>query len=319
MESPTPEYGHTVDYHDLPGLSNSRLKLLRKSPKLFQRAIEHGWKDEQKNHHIEGDMIDKMLLDYTKFQRDYIMQTWDIPASAQQQQFAKMVAEGESPDIAYDQVYKATLKPATLAKKSSALESELYDYIQHLKTGDLRTPYNPAAEQMLMGIQNSAMKHPIASKLLNHRNKENHKIIQVELFEEDFKIEVDLYIQIGSKEKVTVLNIDVKSTQESLSSFPFVYRRFGYHYQQALYRMTIRKWLEDQGYKNITIKTLCVAAEKAEPYSVLVYDVSDDLLKEGEEWIRETVELYKFHKTHGFDYPKSTYEKGVETIDVYEK
>ena len=55
-----------IDYHSLPGLSHSRLKLLARHPVLFKLKEEQGWTESEKKYEMEGDMIDKMLLDPKK-------------------------------------------------------------------------------------------------------------------------------------------------------------------------------------------------------------------------------------------------------------
>lgn len=301
------------DYHGLPGLSNSRLKLLRKNPTLFKRAMEFGWEQETKAHHIEGDMIDKVLLDYNAFEKNYVEQTWETPSSPNQQEFARLVVDGESLPGAYDKCYKRSHKPDTLKRKSKELYDELKKYIDYLRSDDThKTPYTASQKEMIMSIQQSAFNHPWIPKLLNHPKKQTHVVFQATLLGEPFKCEVDLYID----DKV-IWNIDLKSTYDHLSSFYGEYRRYGYAAQQALYYKIIRAWRQSQGLPYKPIKTVCIAVSKKDPYGAGLFDIHPKLLVEGWQWIKESTQIYKFHDKHGFDYLPRTYEKGMELITPY--
>lgn len=302
------------DYHDLPGLSHSRMKLLRRNPKLFQKAVEQGWKEESKKHHIDGDIIDKVMLDFAGFKKKYVPQTWSTPSSNQQSDFANMVASGEDILIAYDHVYKQKLKPETLKKKAAELYENLEEHINFVRAADGRIPYDPKIEQTVMGIQNSAMNHPRVSKLLNHPGKKNHVVVQTVLFGVPVKIEVDLLISTNVQGVDWLFNIDLKSTRKNLGAFPYQYITYGYHNQQALYEMVLTQWAKENLKNQPRILTFCIAAEKVEPFSVGLYRPHVELLQKGKEWVKESIELYKKHDKLGFEYPISTYEKGMEII-----
>lgn len=306
--APAPPSG---GYHDLPGLSHSRLKLLKRNPVLFRKALDEGWETDTKAHHIDGDMIDKLLLDYSAFQKNYVEQTWIKPSSENQINFAVMVAEGHDIVSAYDQSYAANYKPATVERKAKELYEELRGYISYLESDDVnKTPYDERQKEMIMGIQKSAAAHPWVNKLLNHPKKETHKVIQAELLGAPCKCEVDLYIDTGK----VVWNIDVKSLHGDLSSFHWDYRKFGYPNQQALYHKLIREDLKRQGRGDVMIKTACIAVEKTEPWSTGLFEIHPRLLVQGWQWIKEGIELWHFHEKHGYEHPRRTIEKGMELI-----
>lgn len=312
MENITkPSQHESKDYHSLPGLSNSRLKLLRRNPVIFQRAMEEQWEDDTKAHHIDGDMIDKMLLNYPSFLDNYIEQTWIVPGSQNQIEFAIKVAEDMEITEAYSSSYATNYKPATVAKKANELYNELYDYIMFLKSDDAeKTPYNERQKEMIMGIQKSAQNHPAVARMLDHPNKKDHVVFQETILGELFKCEVDLFLDLNK----TVWNIDLKSTGSAIGYFPNDYRRYGYDRQQAIYYKCIRTWLDRTGRKDTRIRTGCIAVEKQEPFSTLLYEVHPRLLVKGWQWVKESVDMYKFHKEHGFDYPQRTLEKGMELL-----
>lgn len=305
----TPEKG----YHDLPGLSNSKLKLLKKSPKLFWEKEQHGFEEDTKDHHAIGTLIDLMLLDYEKFQDTYILQTWETPSSSNQKEFAERVSQGMEISEAYNASYKSNYKPDTLKRKATELFEELKQYIEYLSYHAERIPYKIEDQEMLMAIQNNAMKHPKIGPLLNSEKAKNHYVIQEELLGENFKCEVDLLVDLGK----IVFNLDVKSTAKHLSSFEYEYKKYGYNKQQALYHKLIRKELDKQGRQDTVIQTACIAVSKQFPHEVLLFRPHPRLLVQGWQWVKETTDLYKFHKKTGFDYPRRTYEKGVEIIYPY--
>lgn len=305
----------TQDYHDLPGLSHSRLKLLERSPIIFKEKMDAGWpRDEDpESYHTEGDMIDKILLDYAAFKDTYVEQTWETPSSPNQLEFCQRVAGGEDPEQAYDACYARNLKPETLKTKATELLKQHSVYIGHLKNNDTRIPYSPSDGEMLMAIQTRALKHPWISKLLEHDSRKTHYIIQDELFDEPFKCEVDLLVQT----KKALWNIDIKSTFDYLSNFPREYRKHGYGNQQSLYETLLYCQQDKDLLPNLPIKTVCIAVSKRYPYEAGLFEVSDQVLSRGWSWIKEQVQRYKYHKENGFDFPPRTYEKGMEFIDVY--
>lgn len=303
-----------TDYHSMPGLSNSRLKLLRRSPALFKKAMEEGWEETTKKHHVEGDIIDKLLLNYPAFEAKYVEQTWETPSSENQLNFAHKVAGGMVPTKAYDESYASKISAAKLKEKANDLYDDLKPYIKHLANGDTRMPYPSSMKEMIMAIQSNAFAHPTLSKILNHPKKEHHKILTAELLGELFKCEVDLYLDLGK----VVWNLDVKSTSQHLSSFPFDYRKYGYDKQQAIYYKIIRKNLDQAGRKDTKIRTGCIAVEKKMPFQAGMFEIHARQLVQGWQWARESTEIYKFHKKNGFTYPPRTIEKGMELITPYQ-
>lgn len=299
-----------IDYHSLPGLSHSRLKLLLKNPVLFKMKEEQGWQEDEKKYHVDGDMIDKMLLNYPKFQKKYLHQPVEAPTSTNQREFAHLIATGESIYNAYDASYAAKSE-ATIKRKSKELYNELKDYItfvrENLEDLEHKVIYNNTQQEMLMSIQQNALNHPAVSQLLDKGT--DHVIIQNQLLGEDFKCEVDL-LAVG---KEVIWNIDLKSTGKQIVSFPYDYRRFGYQNQQAIYYKLIRT-----KYPNHRIRTGCIAVEKNFPYSVRFYEIHPRLLVQGWQWTRNAVDIYKFHKEHGFAHPPRTLEKGMELLTPYD-
>lgn len=280
--------------------------------------MDEGWQEKTQSYHTEGDMIDLLLLNPAKFREKYLYQPIETPSSPNQRKFSRLVAEGVALGAAYDQSYSTNFKEDTNRRKGQELYNELEVYIDFVRKNmdemDKKETYGPSMQEMLMGIQKNVLAHPVANRLLE--KGEDHVVIQDQLLGEDFKCEVDLYVDLGQ----TVWNIDLKSTGKPLSSFPYHYETaYGYKRQQAIYYKLIRKKLEKEGRTGVKIRTGCLAVSKNYPYTVRFYEVHPRLLVSGWQWTREAVEIYKFHKNHekGFTHPRRTLEKGMELLTPF--
>jgi len=153
-------------------------------------------------------------------------------------------------------------------------------------------------------------------------------------------------ILINNLEK-TIQVFDLKSTSRRVISFPFVVKRFGYHYQGSFYWYACNKLFENtefaftdneelqnnlsryKGYKILPTTFIVTSTERDEKalcFSMSIdeieicltgksADASVDFLS-----IDEMLEMYKWHcETRKWEYPKKVYEEGTLQLNIFKR
>lgn len=320
-------------YRQHPAISNSDLKVLVYSPQVFKKYKEEQEKSEPTPAQHLGSMVDMYLLDRETFDKTYAYRpSLKKPQSPNQEKFLTLLSshdpflsEEESNQLLiqdYGQCYKLSSKDMAngheiALQKAKALKEEYSEYLEFLT--DDRVSYNEEQKEILEAIEANCMSHPIVGPLFNPEGRtyefSTHKrIIDIDLNGVMMKGELD--ILVVDREKKSISIYDLKTTSKRLADFPQEFMKYEYHVQQSLYLWLTIKELEDEIDENWSVACYIIAAETKSPNSVSVFPIPTELLRSGFSTIKERVELYKFHREHGFDGSKSFYENdGLEIID----
>lgn len=174
---------------------------------------------------------------------------------------------------------KLVIKAPTVSKRSNAGKELHILHEANLKPGQVSL--NESDFESYSRCVESVKTNVEAKKLLAQGNPE------VEFF---FNVEVDGE-EIECKSKLDWVAhgyfLDLKTTKGAMSSFPWTFQNYLYHRQMAFYRLAYRSQFGRDP------KCYIIAVRNEEPYSSLVFEVSESYLNLGEELVMKSLRKYK--------------------------
>lgn len=320
----------SLGYRDHPSISNSDLKLIAYSPKLYKKYKE-GERQEPTRSQSFGSMVDMYLLDPEKFKEEYVYRpSYKKPVSPNQENFANLVSainifdfqKEEELDNKYGEIYRMCYKVSastdnkTVIKKAKELIAEYQEYINSLT--DPRTPYNEEQKLLLEHFEQECRNHPIVYDALYSENPDierhaHYQVLDGNLKDVAVKGELDLLVIDNKNKQVRIF--DVKTTSKGLSSFPQEFMRYDYHVQLSMYLWLVANKLQitDTDWE---VECCIIAIETKSPNTVGVFPIPMELIKKGFIELNRRMDLYKFYEKHGYDRTRSFVEnKGYEVVD----
>lgn len=166
----------TEDYYtDKTRISNSNIGwFLNKGPAFLHKMLTEDVQEEKNPVLERGTMIHEYLLQPEEFQKDYVVWDKSRPTTAQQEKFCQELAFTTEiePNKALENAYKASyitkrLTDQTVLEKAVQLKNELNDYIEYLRTRDVRKAISIWDVKMLNKIKENIESHKLAKELLN--------------------------------------------------------------------------------------------------------------------------------------------------------
>lgn len=315
------------EYRNYPSISNSDLKYI-KSPRKFIRNKTSEYIEEDKKSYQElGTLIDLYFLDREKFNEQCFVQTETIskPTSQQQVGFADLILSGVDEITAYRANYSCNnLKDDKVKEKAQDLIDKLTEYIDDQKAMQEYTYYCDAKNWLILTeLEFEIQRNDAVKELLNPDSKDkavfSHlKIVDVPYKGLNWKGEIDRLIIDFAKSRIYI--VDLKSTN-SMSGFPYSYKKYRYYRQQALYEILVRDWVVKQGIiKDLSgwlVLNRIVALETTPMFESAVFPIPDNVIAEGVAEIDEAANTLVWHfNNDAWDYPRSYYEnKGLILVD----
>jgi len=290
------------EYHNHPFISNSNLKTLEQSPRLFhQKKIQGESDDEQSRFMKLGSMIDTMLLEPHQFQSRYVEEPSDLkePYSSKEKDFCEAYQNGHTAEEAYREVYstngKSDEKIREKAQKKLDKFEAYFQFQEEIEEGG-RTPYSSDEHQKAMNVFYDIQNHRKAQAFLSPpRHQVQHKEAQMVIpFVQNgvFCRSMLDWVVVG---RDRIISIDLKTTSKQLSSFDYWYRRRRYYRQQAMYRRALEYKYRGTDYEDLPVATYVIAAHTKEPHETIVRRIDNALLRQGEQELDTLLDHLKFH------------------------
>lgn len=320
----------TLGYRRHPAISNSDLKSLSYSPKKFKLYKEGSLEKEQSSLSQDfGTLVDLYFLDREAFNKKVYVMTSDITkpsTSAQQLAVAEAALAGQNHVDAYRVNYSIKNKTEAKIKEEADIIllawTPYMDIMKEMKKYELYC--SPEDNAKIANLEMNTYNHIQARKILLDKPEEGVQVYShlqiVNVLHNNiyWKCEIDRLI-IDFNEK-RIYNIDLKTTK-SLATFPWDYKKYRYHRQQALYEMLIKYFLTEKGiitdWSEWMILTRVVAMESTGLHEVRVIPITNNILEEGRKELTKAMETLNWHKQNDqWEYPRSYYENnGLTYID----
>lgn len=238
-------------YNNQERLSQSRLKLLLKSPKLFLDNPQ----SELTPSLLLGTVVDEYITDPNEFHKNFIILPDTLKVSDAVKNIIQHVVddkEGELEDKilrAYEKEnYQSNWKPETKIKNFEKMK-DYYDFV--LTNADKTIVDQETYNTALMMAEN--LKERALKEYENTFEYTIEKQLPI-LFEYDgvpLKALLD-YVVVDDVNK-TIKVIDIKTTSDYVTEFPKSFKKFGYGYQAEMYRLAMLKAIEYTNYSEYTV------------------------------------------------------------------
>lgn len=220
-----------------------------------------------------GNLVDEM---FTKDTADLYAVVNKQPANPQQRAFADNICNGMEIETAYSYSYSKPDK-----KKANDLLIDLAEYIEVRKTSKKRM-VNRKDYDALVSIFSSYNSHTFVKKYLKGTVVKDCTLIEKDLYNVglDSLGRMDLVSLV--KEDKTIYIVDYKTTRKNgFTEFGYEINSYQYSIQAAFYKKLVEKRIKGTQYEEYEVKFLWVAIRNAEPYTVEVYEASDNRLNYG--------------------------------------
>lgn len=305
------------DYHAHPAISNSDLKLLEKSPRVFYKEKliaepeENPYQDI--GYHMKmGTMVEQKLMEPKRFEENFIEQKdMNTPSSPNQKEFVELVLSEEYGIVeAHEKAY-ANSNPS----KASALYEKLEDYIDFTRESKNKGTYDQDEKETLIRVCGDIMSHKDASRLLMQDAVWEASWTQLPLMAEINKVFckglLDRVVIDGDR----ALLIDLKVTSKPLNNFGYHFLRRRYYRQFAHYARLLTPFLRDKMDK-AEIGCVMVAAHKEEPYGTMVKKIPTGILRHGEKELDVLLRRLRWHiEADQWERPKSYYQDTISELE----
>lgn len=309
--------GNEQEYHDHFAVSQSDLKKLEKSPRLFRE--EKLKREEEEDPYVDmskyikmGTMIEQNLLEPDRFEENFIEQSeMETPSSPNQKEFVDLILTGEYGMVeAHNKAY-ANSNPS----KAAALYEDLEEYIEFQNESTGKGVYDQEERETMLKVTGDIMSHNKASDLLIGDAIWDNTWTQLPLMGiiEDVMCKglADRIVQDGSKFYV----IDLKTTSKSLYNFGYHFNRRKYYLQFSMYCALLLYHAKKEWDKDINVTAVVVASHTKEPYDTLVRTIPEFLLHQGNDELRMLLRRLKWHAdSQKWDRRRDYYEDHIPEL-----
>lgn len=266
------------EYFDLPHLSNSDLKLIKRSPAHYWSYKFEQQRPDPTPAQIAGKILHAAILEPEKFDEQFVIVPPDAP---------------KRPTAAQRKAKKPSPETIHAVEWWDAWESQ-YGHA---------TIIDPDKGKEYMAIAKTIREHPELAPFMENGKAELTFIARDPETDLPVRCRADWLTKVGD----TFAVIDFKSCEDAR---PFHFQRSAYnfgYFQQAAYYLDVIDW----AYKRPDL-FLFVAFEKSPPYAVKIYEASPNAIGRGKDAYRKAMNLAK-HCFEMAEFP--AYDTSIEPID----
>lgn len=247
-------------YEDMSRISNSNIGwFLNKGPAFLYRMLTGKEQCETGSQLDRGTMIHEYLLQPEEFFKDYQLCTFQKPASTQQEEFCKYVANSVEIEpnktllSAFKQAYKVgNQKDEEILRKASEMASTLKEYIEFLSEKTQKKLMSQYEYQNLKKIKENVENHKLAKLLVNpiidESIKVNHEFhINWQWKSNDLKVDCKSLLDsclFDFKNKQCII-MDLKTTVK-IGHFEDSVNLYDYTRQLMFYTMAVKWYIRNE-------------------------------------------------------------------------
>lgn len=306
------ELERVAEYRNLSEYSNSDLKYLH-NPKLFRMNKEGLLSSSQSDAMIMGQAFEYKFCDHffgTDFYNQAIaIQSSDAaPSSPQQKMFIENILNDIDPVSSYRFCYKTDKKSDDkVYEETKALMDSFSGYIKwSIENKNKIYSLSQQEHDNICKMMENASNHPLVQKLMmdNTWNIMNQETISgIEIGGLTWKGRPDLVFwkmdnfSIDNLPVIDVVLVDIKTTRY-MDSFKYDFKNYKYHRQFALYKILVKKHLQNKfgdQYHVMFSETAAMVAETSFPYSFRYIPIPDSVINIGVSEINEACNKILWH------------------------
>lgn len=326
-----------MEYKQLPGMNQSLLKQILKSPQAFKNLQDNMYEESNNDSFRFGTLVDIMLTEpNTDINTLFVIQPDIVIPDSVRPILDEAVKRKHSGDdtlleIADNIVIDGKTGYCTKMKNETRLArikvNRWEEYINFKIASEGKTiitqdEYNKA----LMCKMSVKSNEYLAKYFTSQKDIEiiYKCVIQNTVKDIDFKYELDMVV-INHISK-TIYPIDIKTIGTSVYQFPSNFWKYRYDFQGAIYYNACYDKFKDLVEKGYSINNFrYIVCEKNSINKPMLYQMSDNTLKLGlkggikSEWVHEgvseAIKRYKWHESNNkWEYPMEYYINGFIEI-----
>lgn len=238
-----------MTYRDMPGINQSRLKMILSDPKSYRDNIQI-----ESDSLRFGSLVDCLILDEDKFEQKYLIAKAKEPTATLLEIFNKTfphcnesqieeIVNQQSEDGKY--IYWGSTKDFEKRRKNWD-NPEFWDYWKEKEKANNFILVSQENYDQAISAKNNFERDSFITTLFKEKEINTHTLLQFNY--EEFNCKGELDIMLIDHNNKSIQEIDLKSSSSNRFGFMSGIKKYRYDFQRAFYNIGMKKYAEELGY-----------------------------------------------------------------------